>query len=74
MQARKSTVALAFALLGLAPSLTLAKPGEAIPPEARANPALWPEASSPAAITDAKTEKQIDALLTKMTLRKRWGS
>ncbi|RDV01459.1 1,4-beta-D-glucan glucohydrolase [Sphingorhabdus pulchriflava] len=73
MLAKKSTVALAFTLLGFAPSLSLAKPGEAIPPEARANPALWPEASSPAAITDAKTEKQIDALLAKMTLTQKVG-
>ncbi len=73
MLAKKSTVALAFALLGFAPSLSLAKTGETIPPEARANPALWPEAKSPAAITDAKTEKQIDALLAKMTLAQKVG-
>lgn len=38
-----------------------------------ANPANWPEAHSPAAITDAATEAAIDALLERMTLRQKVG-
>lgn len=44
-----------------------------LPETARANPANWPEAQSPAAITDAPTEAKIDALLAKMTLAQKIG-
>ena len=40
---------------------------------ARANPAAWPKAHSPAAITDAATEKAIDALLVRMTIEQKVG-
>lgn len=44
-----------------------------LPPEATAHPANWPEAHSPAAITDAATEAKIGALLAKMTLAQKVG-
>lgn len=43
------------------------------PAEAVANPALWPEARSPAAITDARTEESIAALLARMTTEQKVG-
>ncbi len=40
---------------------------------ATANPASWPAANSPAALTDPATEGQIDAILAKMTLDQKVG-
>ncbi len=40
---------------------------------AQANPALWPAATSPAAITDPATEAAIAALLARMTLDQKVG-
>jgi beta-glucosidase len=52
-------------------------PSEAAPATAGlssvADPAKWPEARSPAAITDAATERAIDALLARMTLEQKVG-
>ena len=42
-------------------------------PSATANPARWPTAKSPAALSDAKTERMIDALLSRMTLAQKVG-
>ena len=42
-------------------------------PNATANPALWPAASSPAAITDAATEAAIDGLIQRMTQAQKVG-
>lgn len=39
----------------------------------QAHPDLWPSAHSPASITDAKTERRINALLSKMTLEQKVG-
>lgn len=44
-----------------------------IRPEARANPAAWPAARSPSAISDAATEAQIAAILRKLTLEQKVG-
>lgn len=44
-----------------------------VPPAARAHPAQWPAARSPAAITDPATETAIDALLARMTLPQKVG-
>lgn len=44
-----------------------------LPPEARANPDLWPRAATPAAITDEASEARIDALLEQMTLEEKVG-
>jgi beta-glucosidase len=43
------------------------------PAAARANPADWPKAASPAAITDPATEAAIDALLKRMTPEQKVG-
>ena len=40
---------------------------------ATANPALWPKAHSPAAITDAKTEAFITDLMSKMSIEEKVG-
>lgn len=42
-------------------------------PSARANPMAWPTSSSPSAITDAKTESQIGAILARMTIEEKVG-
>ena len=42
-------------------------------PAARANPAVWPAARSPSAITDPATEAQIAAILRKLTLEQKVG-
>ena len=41
--------------------------------QARANPAVWPTAHSPAAITSAETEAQIAGILARMTLEQKIG-
>jgi len=41
--------------------------------EAQANPAVWPAAHSPTAITDAETEAAITALIAGMTLEQKVG-
>ncbi len=40
---------------------------------AAVHPELWPAAKSPAAISDAKTEARIDALIKKMTIEQKVG-
>ena len=40
---------------------------------ATVHPELWPAAKSPAAISDAKTEARIDALIAKMTVEQKVG-
>lgn len=79
MQGKLVTVACAAVLAACSPqlerasdlaSLTLASDASN---DARAHPALWPAASSPAAISDAKTEQRIDDLLARMTLAQKVG-
>jgi beta-glucosidase len=41
--------------------------------EAKANPKLWPTSASPFALTSSKTEAEINALLTQMTLEQKIG-
>jgi len=62
------------------PCLALLLSGAAIaaaPPDAPsspvAHPALWPSAHSPAAITDAATERRITQLIARMTLEQKVG-
>jgi beta-glucosidase len=57
----------------LAIAAALAPPVAAQPGPIRANPAAWPSAHSPAAITDRTTEKRIDALLARMTIEQKVG-
>ena len=75
MNLKRSIAALALALAIGGCGLT--RPGVSqqatLPLSAKANPANWPAARSPAAITSAQTEAQIAALLAKMTLEEKVG-
>jgi beta-glucosidase len=55
----------------------LAASGSATPVQAQlgaaANPALWPTAHSPAALTDAATEARIGALIARMSIEQKVG-
>lgn len=65
-----SAIALAAVLTGCAAvSPSSAEPASA----AKADPAVWPQAASPSAITDPQTEAMIDALLGRMTLEEKVG-
>ena len=65
------TFALAGCMSATAPSdLTIATTANA---DAIANPKLWPEATSPSAISDAKTDNEISALIAKMTIAQKVG-
>ncbi|MFC4723792.1 glycoside hydrolase family 3 N-terminal domain-containing protein [Glycocaulis abyssi] len=44
-----------------------------LPPEARANPDVWPRSATPSAITDEAAEAFIDSLLAEMTLEEKVG-
>ena len=44
-----------------------------VPPAAKANPAVWPAARSPAAITDRETEAAINRLIARMTVEQKVG-
>jgi beta-glucosidase len=69
---RRSALAMTTALLlaGTA-NMVVAQPAET--GAASVHPDLWPAAKSPATITDAATEKRIDALLAKMTVEQKVG-
>ncbi|WNG25041.1 glycoside hydrolase family 3 protein [Cystobacter fuscus] len=43
------------------------------PPRATAHPALWPQARSPEALTDAQTEARIESLLARLSLEEKVG-
>lgn len=67
-----------FAALFLTSALALtgaasAQQAPVVAAAARANPAAWPKAHSPAAITDAATERAIDAMLARMTIEQKVG-
>jgi beta-glucosidase len=73
MAFHKAMTALALVLGGCAAAATGAElNGSAAAPGA-ANPALWPQAQSPAALSDAATEAKIDAILAGMTLEQKVG-
>ncbi|APZ98535.1 1,4-beta-D-glucan glucohydrolase [Sphingopyxis sp. QXT-31] len=69
---RRSALAMttAFLLAGTA-TMVVAQPADT--GAASVHPDLWPAAKSPAAITDAATEKRIDTLLKKMTVEQKVG-
>ncbi|WP_396593515.1 glycoside hydrolase family 3 N-terminal domain-containing protein [Brevundimonas sp. R86498] len=48
-------------------------PGQDVPEAARAHPGMWPAANSPAALTDARTEAFVRALLARMTVEEKVG-
>ncbi|MEO6113556.1 MAG: exo 1,3/1,4-beta-D-glucan glucohydrolase [Sphingomicrobium sp.] len=57
----------------LAIAAVIAAPAAAQPGPADAHPAAWPYSHSPAAITDAATEKRIAALIARMTTEQKVG-
>ena len=72
----KPIAALALCLAGCAPTVTTVATVDlpaAIPVEGRANPSVWPQSASPAAITDAATEASITAVIARMTLAQKVG-
>lgn len=68
----RKAMALATALL-LAGSAGMAMADSPALGSATVHPDRWPEAKSPAAITDAATEARIDALLARMTIEQKVG-
>jgi beta-glucosidase len=64
----KSALAAVALVLGSTAALALAAGDAGI-----AHPALWPQAKSPAALSDPATEAKIGALLAKMTLEQKVG-
>lgn len=75
MRFRKSAAMLAFALAGCAsvnptPKMSVAS---ALGDKATADPSVWPRSASPLAISDTKTEAEISALISKMTLEQKVG-
>ncbi|NCU12105.1 MAG: glycoside hydrolase family 3 protein [Sphingomonadaceae bacterium] len=65
--------ALALVLGGCAAAATGAGLNSGAAAPGTANPALWPQAQSPAALSDAATEARIDAILAGMTLEQKVG-
>ena len=81
---RKAAAALVITLMSSAcaidPGMARAVPVQAVTPQAsivkdaaRAHPALWPRAASPAAMTDAATEAFVTELMSRMTLEEKVG-
>ena len=68
MQARIFAIACAVLLSSCSATKDVAAPLGAV-----ADPANWPEAGSPASITDAATESRITDLLSRMTLEQKVG-
>ncbi|MFN3517209.1 MAG: glycoside hydrolase family 3 N-terminal domain-containing protein [Novosphingobium sp.] len=73
MAFHKAMTALALVLGGCAAVATGAELNGKAAGAASANPALWPQAHSPAALTDPATEAKIDAILAAMTLEQKVG-
>lgn len=67
MQVKTALAAMAL-VLGSTTALALAAGQAGI-----AHPALWPQAKSPAALSDPATEAKIDALIARMTLEQKVG-
>ena len=66
-------LALLLAALPAQSAIAAGSSPQAVSPTAIAHPARWPGAHSPAAITDAATEKHIDALIARMTVEQKVG-
>ncbi|MFN3621097.1 glycoside hydrolase family 3 N-terminal domain-containing protein [Sphingorhabdus sp.] len=75
MRFHRSIALLAFASAGcvsvVTPSQSAALASSSA--QAVANPEIWPDAASPAAITDSNTEDAITALIAKMSLEQKVG-
>ncbi|WP_191555458.1 glycoside hydrolase family 3 protein [Brevundimonas aurantiaca] len=70
MRATVSLMVLALAVSGGAPALAQTA---TVPEASRPPPALWPQAATPAAISDARTEAFVSELMAKMTLEEKVG-
>lgn len=73
MRLRNSVAVLALVLAGCASSGIAQVATTSANPKATANPALWPAAASPAALSDSRTEVEISAALAKMTVAQKVG-
>ena len=75
MWLKESGALLAFALVGCVPAVMPSDPIIASPANAvaLANPNNWPVAASPSAISDAKSEIEIAAIIAKMTVEQKVG-
>ena len=75
MRFKGSVALLAFAMAGCVSAVTPNDPMTtgAASAEAQANPNIWPQAASPSAISDAKTESEITALIAQMTTAQKVG-
>ena len=75
MRFKRTGALLAFVLAGCVSTVTPPDSTfvSAADTEARANPKLWPAAASPSAISDAKTETEISAIIAKMTVEQKVG-
>jgi len=71
MTVRPILLGACLAAAGLLPALLQAQPSPS--PTSEADPATWPAARSPAAITTARDEARIDALLKRMTVEQKVG-
>lgn len=72
MRFNTAIAALALVLGGCVAAGAASLGGES-PAGATAQPGLWPEAHSPAALTDPTTEARIDGLIARMTLEQKVG-
>jgi beta-glucosidase len=70
---KKPTILLSLVLMGCAPAIADLDARRVAPDAATANPEKWPTAASPAALTDDNTERQIDVLISKMTIEQKVG-
>jgi beta-glucosidase len=75
MQVTGSRAVLAAFLVGVAalPQLSAANSGSKTADTAKANPSIWPSASSPSAITSSAIEADISAILARMTIEQKVG-
>ncbi len=71
MTVRPILLGACLAAAGLVPALLQAQSGPS--PSAQANLAAWPSARSPSAMTNARDEARIDALLARMTVEQKVG-
>lgn len=70
---RRSIFAASLLLAGCASPVLQSGLSVQTPPAATANPAVWPATHSPAAVSDARTEAEIAALLARMTIEQKIG-
>src|SRR5512145_1313604 len=70
MEARKMSLSKSLAVLAL---MSMISTPALMAADSTATPSIWPAAASPGAITDAKVEAEIDALIARMTVAQKVG-